>query len=186
MVSALPEDLMKPLLARLSSAEPCDFALPNQARPAPPLAPRMLDEAERELGLTLPAAVRDLYGRVANGGIGPGYGLIGLLGGVKSDMSTDVIEDYRLRLLLDDQDPAYFWPEGVLPVCHWGCAIYSCIDSRTPEARVLRFDPNPVDEDWSAAWGIESDSLSDWLRRWVDGDELFEAGTPDGSFVIER
>jgi len=145
-----------------------------------------LAKAEQMLGFALPDPLHDLYHNVANGGFGPGYGFIGLMGGVKSDLNTDVVEDYRLRLMEDEQDPGYFWPVGVLPVCHWGCAIYSCIDCRLPEARVLRFDPNPVDEDWSVAWGCESSSLSLWLRRWLLGEELFESGTPDGTFAIER
>ncbi len=186
MTLGLPSDLMASLRARLQSAEPCDSALPGYRGPAKPLSKRRLAAAERRLGLALPTAVLDLYGGLANGGFGPGYGLIGLVGGVKSDVNTDVVEDYRLRLLTDAEDPGYFWPAGVLAVCHWGCGIYSCIGCRTPGAAVVRFDPNPVDEDWSIAWGEEADSLTTWLRRWVAGEEMFESGTPDGTFVIKR
>ena len=103
----------------------------------------MLDDAERELGLPLPLPVREVYGRVANGGFGPGYGLTGLVGGVESDLNADVVADYRLRLRPDGHDVAYFWPEGVLPVRHWGCAIYSCINCRMPEARGAALRPEP-------------------------------------------
>lgn len=186
MTPGLPDDVLAALQARSKSDDPCDFAPANPQPPGKPLSARRIERVERELGLALPSALRAFYGQVANGGVGPGYGLIGLRGGVKSDLDTDVVDDYRLRLQNDEEDPAYFWPPGVLPVCHWGCAVYSCIDCRSPEARVLRFDPNPVDQDWTVAWGSESESLTTWLRRWLAGEEQFESGTPDGSFSIER
>ena len=155
-------------------------------QPAKPLSPRRLRAVERELGFELPTFLRDLYGSLGNGGFGPGYGITGLSGGAKDDLGRDVVEDYVLRRGVDADDPGWFWPTAVLAVCHWGCGIYSCIDCRSPEARVLRFDPNPVDEDWSVAWGLEQTDLATWLRRWLDGDEMFESGTPDGSFSVAR
>ncbi len=97
-----------------------------------------------------------------------------------------MVEDYALRRQPDPEDAGWFWPAGVLAVCHWGCAVYSCIDCRTEEGRVLRFDPNPVDDDWSVAWGVEKPDLPSWLSSWVNGEELFESGTPDGTFAIDR
>lgn len=182
----LPADLVVDLRHRLETEQPCEFSLAGTARPAKPLSTRELKKAQGQLGFRLPAQLRDVYGLLANGGFGPGYGLIGLAGGVKSDVNTDVVEDYLLRRQPDDADPGWFWPAGVLAVCHWGCGIYSCIDCRTPEVQVLRFDPNPVDEDWSVAWGLECTDMATWLRKWLAADEMFEAGTPDGSFTVVR
>jgi hypothetical protein len=186
MEPGLPADLVASLRQRLTSDEPCDFMLPARKRTAKPLSARRLMKVERELAFGLPSPLRDVYGLLANGGFGPGYGFIGLAGGVKSDVNTDVVEDYQLRLQTDVADPGWFWPSSVLAVCHWSCGVYPCIDCRSPEARVLRFDPNPVDQDWSAAWGSESADMIVWLGRWLAGDELFESGTPDGSFSIHR
>jgi hypothetical protein len=184
--ASLPEDLLRELRERAGSENPSDFEPMPPQRPAGALSQRELARAEQELGFPLAAALHDVYGLVANGGFGPGYGLIGLVGGVVSDLGKDVVDEYRMRVQLDAEDPEYFWPAGVLPLCHWGCAIYSCVDCRTPEASVIRFDPNPVGDDWSIAWGLESPSLTHWLGRWLAGEELFESGTPNGSFVIRR
>lgn len=174
---ALDEALLRFLLDRARSERPFDEHH-GGARYFEPLAATQLDSAERQLGLSLPASVRDLYGFVGNGGYGPGYGLIGLVGGCLSDLGTDVAQDYLLRRQSDPNDPGWFWPEGVLAICHWGCAIYSCIDCTKPSAPVLRFDPNPVDADWSVAWSPESFDLAGWLNAWLQGDELFVSGTP--------
>lgn len=74
------------------------------------------------------------------------------------------------------------WPQGVLPICHWGCAIYSCVDCRDETSKVIRFDPNPVDRDWSVAWGNENHTLASWLEGWLQGEELFVAGTPPAAY----
>jgi hypothetical protein len=119
-----------------------------------------------------------MYGRVANGGFGPGYGITGLVGGFLPGLKTDVVEEYLLRREGDEWADVPEWPEGLLPICHWGCAIYSCVDCAEPSTRIVRFDPNPVDDDWSIAWGDEYDTLEDWLIAWLDGTELFMEGTP--------
>jgi len=183
---SLPEDLLQALRARAQSDAPSDFPPILRQRPAKALSARKIAKAEATLGFGIPTPIRDVYELVANGGFGPGHGLIGLVGGVLSDLTMDVVQDYQLRVQQDIDDPAYFWPRGVLPICHWGCAIYSCIDCRVPEATVIRFDPNPVDGDWGIAWGLESESFTLWLNRWAAGVELFESGTPDGSFTIDR
>jgi hypothetical protein len=180
----LPADLIAAARERIRSDQPSEFMLHADRRPAKPLSRRRLTKVERELGFSLPVVLRDVYGSLGNGGFGPGYGLIGLSGGVKSDVKTDIVEDYSLRRQSDHEDAGWFWPAGVLAVCHWGCAIYSCIDCRSDEARILRFDPNPVDADWSVAWGLEKPDMIMWLKAWLNGEEMFEAGTPDGTFDI--
>jgi hypothetical protein len=36
-------------------------------------------------------------------------------------------------------------PSGLLPLCHWGCAIYSFV--HCPSGRIFGWDPNPVEAD---------------------------------------
>lgn len=69
-----------------------------------PLASAELDAVERRLGFTLPAGVRQIHGEVANGGFGPGYGLIGLAGGALSDLRRDAVDDYLMRCERHPQD----------------------------------------------------------------------------------
>jgi hypothetical protein len=54
---------------------------PRPYRRYAPATPRQLAESERQLGSRLPVVVRQLYTLVANGGFGPGDGLLGLVGG---------------------------------------------------------------------------------------------------------
>ena len=39
----------------------------------------------------------------------------------------------------------------MLPICHWGCAIYSFIDLSTPSGAMWAYDPNPVPNDQLAS-----------------------------------
>jgi hypothetical protein len=138
---------------------------PNELHP--PLSDAQLD-----------AVVRQVYGTVANGGFGPGYGLIGLAAGHLSDLKRDVLREYQMFRQADPSEPGRSWPEQTLPICHWGCAIYSCVDCTTTDGAIARFDANPVAEDCSVAWGPENVDLIQWLQAWLDGTELFIAGTP--------
>jgi hypothetical protein len=60
-------------------------------------------------------------------------------------------------------------------LCNWGCLIYSCVDCRPDSntVRVIRFDPNGIDEDdpatFAAAFRDEGYTLGEWLRVWLDG-----------------
>ena len=173
MVSALVE--------RARSESPRDEVFGGQGF-HPSLSQEALEQAQATLGLRLPLAVRDLYGRVANGGFGPGYGIIGLVGGFLSDLKKDVVEEYKLRRGDGPWNEGPEWPMAILPICHWGCAIYSCVDCAEPATRIVRFDPNPVDGDWSIAWGDEGYTLEGWLAAWLDGTELFVSGTPPNAY----
>ena len=86
-----------------------------------PAAPEAVEEAEEEIGYPLTPLLRRLYLEVGNGGFGPGYGILGLKDGHSDDGGHTAIELYRERA------PR----EGLLPVCYWGCGIYSLIDCRT-------------------------------------------------------
>jgi hypothetical protein len=51
------------------------------ADPHPPTTAAQVDTAEEALGFAIPPILRRLYTEVANGGFGPGYGLVGGLRG---------------------------------------------------------------------------------------------------------
>ena len=83
----------------------------------------------------------------------------------------------------DPEDLLWAWPTALLPICHWGCAIYSCVDCTRPEAPVVRFDPNghELGEPWEGAFRPEASSLEMWLRRWLAGTLPFELPTSNTS-----
>lgn len=153
-----------------------------------PLPAHVLDAAEARLGYRLPSAARRLWGEVGNGGFGPGYGIAGLVGGFVSEDGGDAVSVYEAMLAPDPHQPSWRWPPGLLAICDWGCGVQSCVDLDSPNGDMFRFDPNAVADDWNVAWIDEGCDLETWLRRWVDGDELWEADsiTPAPDDFIDR
>ena len=131
------------------------------SRPTPPKPgdPNGFASAEQELGLGLPPLLRRLYAEIGNGGFGPGYGLIGLTNGVPDDTGRTAPAIYKESRGEDPDDPAWQWPEALLPICHWGCAIVSCIDCIDTSFRMRIFDPNVFDKDWRDCFFEESRCL---------------------------
>ena len=145
-----------------------------------PLTARELDAVERRLGHRLPESVRALYGTVGNGGYGPAYGLLGLVGGMTQEEGHDALSQREMYLQPDPSDAAWAWRKGLLPLVHLGCAMYFCVDCTTAEGDVVWFEPNAHDQ---GAWddtffplGLTFEAL---MRTWADGVstlELMEVG----------
>jgi hypothetical protein len=148
-----------------------------------PLVEEEVEESEALLGFPLPSFVRRLYTQVGNGGFGPGYGgVLGLVHGATDESNLNAVERYRgwLEWQPDPGDYAlepdavvvpWEWPRGVLAICHWGCAIYSCIDCNHPDVPVLRFrqdcyHPTVAVRDLMAP---ASPSFAAWLEAWLAG-----------------
>ncbi|MFI0895133.1 SMI1/KNR4 family protein [Streptomyces sp. NPDC020983] len=121
--------------------------------------------AEQALGFNLPPLLRLLYLHVANGGFGPDYTLLPLVGSGRT-----VVGEYGPLL---DARPAH-WPRGVLPILDWGCGMYAAVDCLDPVAPVLLFEPNAGPEDWADAWFLDSPSLAQWLDTWLAGTGWWE------------
>jgi hypothetical protein len=118
-----------------------------------------------------------------------------LTGGVRSDLGRDAVEEYLAFREPDPDDPGLEWPERLLPICHWGWAIYSCVDCGDDDASLVRFDPNPVDGDWSIAFAPEGRTLAsilgpagpahaanmpDWAADFDSAGDAFEGGGGGG------
>ncbi|MDF3301212.1 SMI1/KNR4 family protein [Streptomyces tropicalis] len=143
-----------------------------------PAAVDTVTRAEAALGFRLPPLLAQLYTRIGDGGFGPEYGLLPLLDSLPAGEPA-AVPQYLAHRESGRTDPDWPWPEGVLPISHWGCAMYACVDCRSPEATVLLFEPNPGDPD--RAWFVDAPSLSEWLRAWVDGTGWYEeAGDEPG------
>lgn len=173
-MSGLPPELVAGLRARAASENPIDL-FPGRPDPIPlaPLSTAELADAEARLGAPLGPCARDLWGRVGNGGFGPGYGISGLVGGHDADSDGDAVTFYETLLEPDPSDDRWRWPDTMLPFCSWGCAIHSVVDLGTTAEHVFRFDPNVVADDWRAAWFDEGLDLAGWLQAWLAGDDLW-------------
>jgi hypothetical protein len=144
------------------SREYLDARAAGLVEPLPALSvaqPSAIVAAEAALGYALPPLLRRLYTTVGNGGFGPGYGLLGLDGGHTDDGQTALSLWQKSEIL----------PRALLPICHWGCAIYSLVDCSTIDGAMWGLDPNPVpDEEEDKALFPQTVTFAEWLARWVE------------------
>jgi len=133
----------------------------------PPASAAEIDGAEHQLAFPLPQLLRELYATLADGGFGPSYGLLPLLKPAPDESAFEsVVLLYSLLRRGDRECPATPWPERLLPILHWGCAILSCVDCSSPLLPVLRADS-------SGSLVAEAPSLEDWLNDWLAGRDLW-------------
>jgi hypothetical protein len=127
---------------------------------------------EDTLGFLLPPLLKELYLEIGNGGWGPGYGLLGLSGGAADDTGRNAIEDYSARRAWSAPDAG--WPERLIPICHWGCAICSCIDCSKPNFALIAFDPNIEVSGAPGMFCAECDTFEEWMRLWAGSHNLWD------------
>jgi hypothetical protein len=129
------EQLLIRILARASDpGRVHDFAKPfrGHARIHPQATLEQITATQADLGFALPQLLQEILLKIGNGGFGPGYGLIGVVGGYADSKGEHLVELARELGALDRK---------ILPICNWGCGIYSCLDCSKPEAPVLTFNP---------------------------------------------
>jgi hypothetical protein len=145
--------------------------------PSPPTTPLRVSLAEAQLGFALPALLRDIYTKIANGGFGPGYGIVGIDGGAPfyagglTWSNVDLYKAYRQR-------PTRYepWGEKLLPICHWGCTFYSYLDCALTQAPVMAIDENSHGHGpWACAFSLHVTSFEQWMQRWLDGEDLWQS-----------
>ena len=146
------------------------------APPEPPVSEESWQSAENAIGYALPPLLRQLYLRVGNGGFGPGYGLLSTHSvGMDSD-DPGVVELHLVRQEVDPETPLWIWPDGLVALNDWGCAIRSCVDCTDPDFPMVRFDPNGLDPEdpgtWEASFVTERMTFDEWISAWASGVEL--------------
>lgn len=151
-------------------------------RAYPPATEQDVVTTEHRLNFALPDTLRKIYLQVANGGFGPGYGVMGVERGFTDDLGhtiADVFEAYRQS---DPEDPTWEWPERFLPLCHWGCVIYSAVDCGQNAAPVYFVDVSmkEPDEPMKDIIIFHKPSIDIWLNDWLEGKDLWSEvwGTP--------
>lgn len=138
-------------------------------------------EAQERLGIALHPLLARLYREVADGGFGPDHRLLPLLG-----PGSSVVGEYLTcrEASLGVEHPE--WPDGVVPILTWGCAMYAGVDCFSEEGQVLLFEPNPYSGgSWERCWFLDPHSLAAWLETWLDGTGWFEEDAFDSDDLVE-
>jgi SMI1 / KNR4 family (SUKH-1) len=133
---------------------------PEHTADLPPSVPGpALEAAEARLGFALPPALRRVYGEVANGGFGPGEGLLPIERAVRVYVEKTT-EPWGSRMV---------WPPELLPIQDVDPGLVA-IDVRT--GRIVDWDPEELtersgDRAWKASFTEIASSLEAWLEAWV-------------------
>jgi hypothetical protein len=184
----MTEDLIARIQHRaddpLTRTDNAGIALPPRF---PPVSGTELARSERRLGFRLPSFLAAVYQQVGNGGFGPGYGLIGLPSGFAHDDGKSIVELYESYHITSPEDPTWQWPDGLVPLCDWGCAIFSCVNCQA--GSVITFDPGeqPEGAPMTLAFAQSHATIADWFEDWVNGiklwDKMFERDLAGGQVL---
>jgi hypothetical protein len=160
LVSDIRGDSADPELS--AKAERIGEEMARPARPDLPLPadPSAIARAEAQLGHPMPAFLRRLYLEVANGGFGPGGGLMGV------EMAVQTYRDLRAT---PPAPKGCEWPERVLPLIEQSPG-YDCVD--VSDGTVVAWDPEELEENssrkrWLRSFKRISPSVEAWLEQWV-------------------
>ena len=139
-----------------SMTTPAPSVLPGPASDA------TVAQAEAALGVALPTALRRVYAEVADGGFGPGAGILPL---------SEVVAAYRDLGRADGRLPRNrTWPAGLLPLVEMDPG-FDCCEAAT--GRIIAWDPEELAEHSSEDRFRRSfrevfASVEAWLGEWVD------------------
>jgi hypothetical protein len=169
--ATMSNTLIHRLKERIRSGPTVDMMVSTPIRPRPPVTEERLAEAEARIGFSLPPLVRAMYTQVADGGYGPGYGVIQLAG------HPYTVVESRLRMS-EENVPMWVWPERFVEFVNWGCHYFSGIDCSDPSCPVFFYDHDRAVGDATLAdcLSIESDSVVEWLSAWLNGENLWQRG----------
>jgi len=137
---------------------------PVQTTLPPPADEALLARAESALGASLPPFLRRVYAEVADGGFGPGVGLLGL----------DAATAAHARMRTGAELPrGRAWPDGLVPVVERDSGFY-CVDTTTAAGPVVDWDPEELGEfsgeaAFARSFSEEAASVEAWLGTWVGG-----------------
>src|SRR3954466_15478838 len=139
-----------------------------------PADPEALTRCEETLGYPLPPLLHEIYQGIANGGFGPGYGVMGVEGGFTDDQGETVTSLCQSFRQPDPEDPSWQWVRTWLPFCHWGCAVYSVVDCKAPFP-VFYVDVSVKDpaEPMDTIIIPNKPNLESWLEDWLSGKNLW-------------
>jgi hypothetical protein len=133
-----------------------------------PVSHEAVTAVERRLGFALPSLLRRIYLEVANGGFGPGYGLVGLSGGHACSFGT--LADAHERLAHDPRAASGLPPDRLV-LWQFGSTSFACVDASSPNAEVVWLD---LESGGGDVFRPSGRTLSACLSAWLAGKELYD------------
>ena len=152
---------------------------PQPARGPEPASEAALQAAEAKLGFALPPTVRQLYGSVANGGFGPGDGLLTL---------DEIAAEYHELTASPAGPRGQLWPAHLLPVVRMEPG-FDCIDRRN--GAIVAWDVEELGEGssnahWERSFKPAAPDLESYLEEWLakPASPFAAGGFAGGGFAI--
>jgi len=151
---------------------------PQPVKGPQPASEQELAEAEEKLGFALPPVVRHLYGTVANGGFGPGDGLLTL---------EEMAKEYHELVSSPAGPRGQLWPPHLLPLVRMEPS-FDCMDTRT--GAIVAWDVEELAEGssnahWERSFKPEAPNLESYLEEWLAKPATpFAGGFASGGFAI--
>ncbi|WP_197527834.1 SMI1/KNR4 family protein [Posidoniimonas polymericola] len=160
------EFLVSQLLVRANDAEHRhDFSHRISSSLPPPASAEEIASAEVALSLNIPRLLKALLTQIANGGFGPGYGLLGTTNG-HSDSDGRTLLELRNFLRSAVESTGSEWNPNLLPICGWGSSVWSCVDCSTTVNSIFTLDEDGFTQTPYA--------LHSWLEDWCKGVRLWD------------
>ena len=151
-----------PSAASRSRAEDIQAAMSTPAHPSlpAPATAAQVDEAEAVIGAPLPGLLRRAYLEIANGGFGPGAGLLAI------DAAVEQLGAFRGS---SPGPRGSTWPERLLPLVDRDPG-WDCLD--VDDGRIVGWDPEGLaersgDAAWRRSFEEIAPSTEAWLSTWV-------------------
>lgn len=164
-------DLVAALQARLLASPISTDVMRREFHARPPASLEQIAASEAVLGFALPPLLRRIYLEVANGGFGPGYGVLGVEGGFV-DYADQTAVGWHQALDGRGVDGEEAWPPA-LAFCSWGCLVYSVVEARPPYA-VSYVDFSGDDETLvEPVFIAHKPTLELWFEDWLAGRDLW-------------
>jgi hypothetical protein len=137
-----------------------DMTTPATAPPLRQASEAGLRAAEEALGVTFPPLLVRAYVEVADGGFGPGGGLVSL---------AELVGETRSLRSGEELPRGRTWPATYLPLVHLDPG-WTCVDTAT--GAVIDWDPEDMtermsEERFQATFSERSPSVEAWLSKWV-------------------
>lgn len=150
-------------------------------RAMPVATKHQIKSSEDQLGFALDHELVELFTTIGNGGFGPHYGLLGVDGGYSDEYDGNAVKHYLdWKSNWEKVEGPEFWPEGLLPICSYGCAIYFCIDcvNSPGDIVLLREENRGTNGPWTDAFLVVANSLDEWLLAELSGEDTLRIGEP--------